>query len=256
MISGTGPLGSGVTLVLWITALIMILGSLYFTYGSVSGRVAKRQFYAISAIITLIAATVYALMAGGYGTLLQQPGGHLVFFGRYIDWTFTTPLLLLDLALLALARNFPNRAGVIGSILVADVYMILTGFVASLIRTEFRWVFFAASCAGFLAVLYFVLTKLMPQASLRGRFIDGHYRRLTTILVVLWILYPVVWALGKEGFGVIPTLAETVCYAVLDVCAKVGFGLVLVSNRDALEDVDREINPVVERPAGQINPRY
>ncbi|GCE31744.1 rhodopsin [Dictyobacter alpinus] len=252
MISGIGPLGPGVRLVLWITALIMILGTLYFTYGSVSARVERRRFFAISAIITLIAATLYTLMATGYGTLLQ-PGGHLSFFGRYIDWTFTTPLLLLDLALLALARNFPNRGMVIGTLVAADVYMILTGFVASIIRTDVRWIFFAASCAGFLAVIYLLVSRLAPQASLRGRLVDNHYRRLMPILLVLWILYPIVWALGKEGAGVISTLAETVLYAILDICAKVGFGLVLVSNPDALEDAERDVSPI-ERPIGQYNP--
>ncbi len=49
-----------------------------------------------------------------------------VFFARYIDWSVTTPLLLLDLALLAGL----NGANIIVAI-VADIIMILTGMFAA-----------------------------------------------------------------------------------------------------------------------------
>ncbi len=49
-----------------------------------------------------------------------------VYWARYVDWSITTPLLLLDLALLA---------GVSGAnivvLLVADIFMVLTGMFAA-----------------------------------------------------------------------------------------------------------------------------
>ncbi|MGI8502265.1 MAG: bacteriorhodopsin, partial [Hassallia sp.] len=41
--------------------------------------------------------------------------------------------------------------------------------------------------------------------------------------------YPIVWILGPEGFRAINPGLETALYAILDLCAKVGFGFILVS---------------------------
>jgi bacteriorhodopsin len=59
-----------------------------------------------------------------------------VYWAREVDWLITTPLLLLDLALLAGMAPLD-----IASLLIADIFMILFGFVAALdsgVRT--RWI--------------------------------------------------------------------------------------------------------------------
>jgi bacteriorhodopsin len=50
-----------------------------------------------------------------------------VFYARYIDWAFTTPLLLLDLTLVA---GLP--AGEIAIAIIADIIMIVTGAIGAL----------------------------------------------------------------------------------------------------------------------------
>jgi bacteriorhodopsin len=51
---------------------------------------------------------------------------HQVYWARYVDWTITTPLLLLDLA------QFARISGAnIVIAVVADIMMVLTGLLAS-----------------------------------------------------------------------------------------------------------------------------
>ncbi len=242
MISGTSPLGSGIDTVLWITALIMIIGSLIFTFRSFTARTEVKHYFYASALIPLIAATLYMLMASGYGSLNQN--GHLFLFGRYIDWVFTTPLLLLDLALVALPKNFPGRISLIATMMGADIYMIVTGFVATAIRSDFRWAFYGVSCAGFLAVLYFILVRLTPEATRRRDDVRRLYGMLSATLLILWFCYPIVWALGSEGFGIISVFAETILYAILDILAKVGYGFILLSSPATLADADETPAPI------------
>lgn len=52
---------------------------------------------------------------------------------------------------------------------------------------------------------------------------------MRNILLVLWTAYPIIWLLGIEGFAWILTPVETVLYTIVDLCAKVGFGLILTS---------------------------
>lgn len=102
----------------------------------------KRLFHVITALITTFATLSYFAMATGDGDsfthiVLRESHKHglpdttvdvyrQVFFARYIDWSLTTPLLLLDLAFLAGV----NGADILVAI-VADVIMILTGLFAA-----------------------------------------------------------------------------------------------------------------------------
>ena len=60
---------------------------------------------------------------------------------------------------------------------------------------------------------------------------------LRNIVIVLWLAYPVVWLIGSEGAQLIGLGPETAIFAVLDVSAKVGFGVVLLRSRNVLESV-------------------
>jgi bacteriorhodopsin len=55
--------------------------------------------------------------------------------------------------------------------------------------------------------------------------------------VILWSLYPVVWVIGTEGVGAVGVSTEVFLFLVLDLLAKVGFGFLLLTNRQALSDV-------------------
>nr|1BCT_A Chain A, BACTERIORHODOPSIN [Halobacterium salinarum] len=57
------------------------------------------------------------------------------------------------------------------------------------------------------------------------------FKVLRNVTVVLWSAYPVVWLIGSEGAGIVPLNIETLLFMVLDVSAKVGFGLILLRSR-------------------------
>lgn len=225
----------GTETVLWIVSAVMMVGTLTFIAMSTRAKEDQKHFYHASAFITLVASTLYFAMASGSGEVAQ--GTHLFFFGRYIDWVITTPLLLLDLALVAMPR-YPGRSAFLAAFLGTDAYMIVTGFVASYIRSDWRWAWFGASAIAFLVILYYIFTKLRESAVQRNPQVTRLFRVLMLWLVVLWICYPIVWALGQEGFGILSTLPETILYGTLDVLAKVGFGFLLLGNRVTLDRVE------------------
>ena len=84
----------------------MGLATAYFAYLGTQAPPEGRYFYWITTAITLFAFISYLAMATGAGAIVLDDGRRFYYF-RYIDWLVTTPLLLLDLALLALAR--PGR---------------------------------------------------------------------------------------------------------------------------------------------------
>lgn len=77
-------------------------------------------------VVVLVLATLsYFSLATGQG-VLTLPDGRVFPFARYLDWCVTTPLLLLGLAMTAL-DGAHRRAGLVASLLGADVLMIVTG---------------------------------------------------------------------------------------------------------------------------------
>jgi bacteriorhodopsin len=64
-----------------------------------------------------------------------------IWYARYIDWTVTTPLLLLDLLLVT---GLPS--GDIFFVLFMDVLMIVGGLIGALVPSVYKWGYFVGAC--------------------------------------------------------------------------------------------------------------
>ena len=215
---------------LWFTTGGMILATVAFLYLATSGQASNYHHYVTSAVITLWASMMYIVMATGSGIVqITEPSGtaRLFYYARYVDWTVTTPLLLLGLAWVALG-SIGRNSGVVLGLVGADVAMILTGVVAGATSGGFKWFWYVISCIFFLIVLGLIWGPLRSAAQSGVSPEASLFFPLAGMLTVLWFAYPVVFLLGTEGAGVFSAGLEVFCYAVLDILAKVGFGFVLL----------------------------
>lgn len=233
---------------LWIGTGGMALGALSIL---VVGHGMKETHHRVTSFfVCAIAATFYLLMAQGQGdvivskaSLALTPLGvgadvsvQMVYFARYIDWFFTTPLLLLGLMTVALkplsggGEPTRERLGLVAGIIGADILMILTGLFGALsIDSTHKYVWFIVSCGFFLAVLTLIWGPIRAAAAEQGAETFALYNKLLLILTVLWFIYPVLWILGTEGTGAISLNAEVAVFTIIDLTSKVAFGLLLVT---------------------------
>jgi bacteriorhodopsin len=217
----------------------MTIGTLYFIGRGRGVRDREMQkFYIATIFITTIAASMYLLMATGFGLTQVQVGNQAldIYWARYADWVFTTPLLLFDLALLAGA----NR-NTIATLVGLDVFMIGTGVIAAFEQNAaYRIVWWGISTGALLVLLYFLVGELSEKARQKSGEVASLFSTLRNLTIALWLLYPVVWILGTEGtIGILPLYWETAAFMVLDLTAKVGFGVVLLRSRSVLEEATR-----------------
>jgi bacteriorhodopsin len=215
----------------------MGLGTLYFLVKGmgVEDPEAKR-FYAITTLVPAIAFAMYLSMLLGYGLTMVPFGGeeHPIYWARYADWLFTTPLLLLDLALLVDADQ-----GTILALVGADGFMIGTGLIGALTQVyQYRFIWWAVSTAAMLYILYVLFFGFTRKANEMNEDVASTFRVLRNLVLVLWSAYPVVWLVGSEGVGVVPLSVETLLFMVLDVSAKVGFGILLLRSRAIFGETD------------------
>lgn len=109
-----------------------------------------------------------------------------VYYARYIDWSLTTPLLLLDLALLAGLSG----ANILVAI-VADLIMVITGLFASYGDTEGqKWGWYAWACIAYLAIVYQIVFNGRGAAQNKDGKTKAFFAALAGFTFVLWTIYP------------------------------------------------------------------
>ncbi|MDZ7731341.1 MAG: bacteriorhodopsin [Natrialbaceae archaeon] len=223
---------------LWLGSLGMFLGMLYFIargWGVTDRR--KQEFYIVTIFITAIAFVNYLAMALGFGlTTVTVAGEELpMYWARYTDWFFTTPLLLIDLGLLAGAtRN--QLATLVG----LDVLMIGTGAIAALsggdgvFTAEGRRLIWWGISSGFLLVLLYLLYGTL---SARAEALAPGARSTSRRYGRSWSScgrYTRSGGSSPPKGRSVGLYIETAGFMVLDLVAKVGFGYILLSSREAM----------------------
>ncbi|RYO92338.1 hypothetical protein DL766_010352 [Monosporascus sp. MC13-8B] len=226
---------------LWVVCALMGFASLVFYYLASRVPVQKRLFHFITSLITTIAFLSYFAMATGDGVALRtvstkENSSHTVieitqrqiYWARYVDWSLTTPLLLLDLALLAGLSGY--------SILVtisADVIMVLTGLFASF--SDFKaqkWGWYAIGCLAYLTIIYQLAYKGRQAVANKDNRTRSFFGAISLFFLILWTVYPIVWGFS-QGARIASVDGEIIAYAVLDLLAKPVFGLWLLLSHDS-----------------------
>ncbi|KIW72494.1 hypothetical protein, variant [Phialophora macrospora] len=230
---------------LWVVVVIMAISSLAFYGMAFRVPVQKRLFHIITAFITTFAFLSYFAMATGDGTSFASytktehhkkvPSMDVevkreIYWARYVDWSITTPLLLLDLALLAGLSG----ANILVAI-VADVIMVLTGLFAAFGqgKASQKWGWYAWGCIAYLVVVYQLAIGGRETVARKDSKTKAFYASIAGYTLILWTMYPIIWGLS-EGGHVINVDSEIIAYAVLDVLAKPVFGFWLLFTHDSM----------------------
>ena len=223
---------------LWLTTFIMTAGGLLILLTGKRRTAAEELHTVLHGIVPLIAACSYFAMANGQGAVILGADaaaagtgtGRIFYFARYIDWTFTTPLLLITLSMTAM-HSGQKRAGAIAGVVLADVMMILTALFFGMSEVAWiKWTWFIISCAAFLGVFYVIWVSQMQANELERDDVRTSYRRNASILTVLWLVYPVILALAPDGLNYIGDTLSVLLIAIIDVVSKVVYGLMTVAS--------------------------
>ena len=158
------------------------------------------MFHVLTAFITTFATLSYYAMAIKDGTTYNEIHIHHdnngfkytdvifreVYWARYVDWSVTTPLLLLDLCFLA---GLPG-ANILVAI-VADVIMILTGLFAALtVKSGPKWGWYAMACLAYLIVIYQLAINGRSVVANKDKKTGTFFAAIAGFTLILWTIYP------------------------------------------------------------------
>jgi len=237
---------------LWVVFVVMTVASVVFTGLAWNIPASKRLFHVITTLITVIAAISYFAMASGAGNSFHHvvvtephrklPDTHFdlyrqVYWARYVDWSLTTPLLLLDLALLA-GLNGAN----ITVAIVADLIMVLTGLFAAYGTegTAQKWGWYTIACIAYLAIIWQLVYHGRAAAYTKGAKVGNFFAAIGGFTLLIWTAYPIVWGIA-DGARKATVDQEIIAYAVLDILAKPIFGAWLLFTHSSIPETHVDI---------------
>jgi len=212
-----------------VGAVVLGLGTIPSVYFALRDE-RNQKYYAVLAAITGIASVAYALTSFGIGSIPLD--GATFYTPRYVDWLLTTPLLILYLTMLCK----PGKQ-LYALLIGIDVALIGLGIVAIFTEGVLSLALFGLGTAAYVALAYLLVSELPDRASFASERVGIVFAKLRNVTVVLWTLYPVVWLLAPVGFGLMTPGTEMMVIVYLDIITKVGFAILAIMGRDALDDI-------------------
>ncbi len=227
---------------LYVNIALAGLSLLFFVFMTRGLEDSRAKLIAVSVLLVpTVSVSSYTGLASGLTiSVLEMPAGHaaegasvmmggesydgvVTVWGRYLTWALSTPAILLALGLLAGADGTS-----IFTAITFDIAMCVTGLAAALTTSShlLRWFWYFISCACFVVVLYIILTQWPKAAEAAGT--ADIFNTLKLLTVVMWLGYPIVWALGVEGIAVLPVGVTSWAYSALDIVAKYIFAFLLL----------------------------
>ncbi|MGF1578412.1 MAG: bacteriorhodopsin-like [Gemmataceae bacterium] len=229
-----------------MTVASMGAAAIFFFLARTSVAPKYRPALMVSGIVVAIACYHYFMIRQSWGGAFTFSGGEYVPSGkgfndfyRYADWILTVPLLMVELVLVMNLEKGKSRT-MLTKLVIAAALMIGLGYPGEIIDYAegytARIVWGVLSSIPFFYILYvlwFELTKAIESQPPQARRLLEVGR---LVILVTWAVYPIAYALGGHallyeegsagwlsGSGLVA--GEQIAYAVADVTAKAGFGL-------------------------------
>lgn len=223
--AGLGTQLQTLTLYLFFAGTVaMGAGALYFFLMRNNVAPEYRSTMVVAGLVCAIACFHYLKMTDVYKT------GEFPTALRYVDWLFTTPLLLMKFPLLL--RMGERGTKFFWQLVLLDVAMIVTAFIAetSEVNSERWWTFFLVSC-GFEAFIVYVLYMSLGQSIMEAPApLAKALETMRLFVLIGWAIYPIGFLMARAGYGEY----REIIYNIADVINKVGFGLVAYHGIEAM----------------------
>ncbi|NWG16170.1 MAG: bacteriorhodopsin [Chloroflexi bacterium] len=236
------------------TIAAMLASFIFFVLGRQQVAAKYRGALVMSAIVVAVAGYHYFRIFENWSAAYSLQEGVYVASGvpfndayRYVDWLLTVPLLVAELvAVLALARA--RSISLTFRLALAAALMVVLGYpgeIAADTGTRALWGFIAT--LPFLYILWVLFRELGPAIGRQPGEAKVLVRNIRLLLFATWGFYPIVYLLpilGVSGAGAL--IAVQVGYAIADVLAKCGYGVMIYAIARAKTEAEENGGLVAE----------
>ena len=210
-----------------LTFAVFLGSALFFFLSRRDVALRYRTAVTISGVIVTIAAYHYWRILGSFESAVA---GDALFNEayRYVDWVITVPLLLTELVLV-LSIDAARRKSLLARLIPYSFLMIVLGYPGEISdSTSTAWVFWGLSMVFFVLILFTLFGELSKQIAEERPEVRSTLRGLRLVLLVTWSFYPIAYLFPVLlGDAATAFVLVNVGYAIADITAKAGYGLMI-----------------------------
>jgi bacteriorhodopsin len=208
----------------WIVSMAMIASTCFFLSESSSIGYHWKTSMNVGSLVTLIAGVHYFYMREYWVTIHMSP---IVY--RYIDWSLTVPLQMIEFYLILSAVKPDLGSGMFYRLLVGTVLMLLFGYLGeSLIINP--WLGFAVGLAGWAFILFEIFLgeggNVASSAKEVSPAVKTAFNVMRFIVSVGWSIYPLGYFFGYLT-GAVADAPLNLIYNLADFVNKIWFCLAI-----------------------------
>jgi bacteriorhodopsin len=209
----------GVGISFWIISIAMVAATVFFFFEAMSVAAHWKTSLHVGMLVTLIAGVHYFYMREYWVTIKQTP---IVY--RYIDWSLTVPLQMVEFYLILKAVKPDLSSIMFWRLLLGTVLMLAFGYLGeqSIVNP---WVGFAVGMAGWFFILFEIFV-LNPAKEDAGQYVSSAFSTMRFIVTVGWSIYPLGYYFGYL-VGAVDDNALNLVYNIADLLNKIWFCLAI-----------------------------
>lgn len=238
MIHAAGFLNANdpVAISFWIISIAMIASTVFFLMEALTLKTHWKTSLHVGALVTLVAAVHYLYMREYWVKFQQSP---IVY--RYIDWSITVPLQMVEFYLILSAVNPKISGGMFWRLLLGTVAMLAFGYLGESNNMN-AWLGFWLGMAGWGYILFEIFFGEAGKAAVAAEKVNKNlkssYDTMRLIVTVGWSIYPLGYFFGY----LLGEWGDSPCnftYNIADFINKIAFCLAIwhAAKRDTLESM-------------------
>merc|ERR1712124_11895 len=203
----------------WIISISMVASTVFFLMESMAVGGHWKTSMNVGALVTLVAAVHYFYMREFWVQIGTSP-----ILYRYIDWSITVPLQMIEFYLILSAVKSDLSQGMGWRLLLGTVAMLTFGY-AGETGTVDPWLGFGLGMAGWGFILFEIFAGESASASGSSSvYVQQSFNNMRLIVSLGWAIYP-----AGYFFGTLTTSASSealnVIYNIADFVNKIAFVL-------------------------------
>jgi len=214
----------GVAISFWIVSIAMVAATVFFLWESCSIKYNWKTSMNVGALVTLIAAVHYFYMREYWVIIHMSP---IVY--RYIDWSLTVPLQMIEFYLILSAVKPDLGSGMFYRLLVGTVMMLLFGYLGEAQYIN-AWVGFIVGMCGWGFILFEIFVgeggKVASEAKEVSDAVRSAFGTMRFIVSIGWSIYPLGYFFGYLT-GVVSDSPLNLIYNLADFVNKIWFCLAI-----------------------------
>merc|ERR1712113_222958 len=201
----------------------------------------------VGALVTEVAAVNYFYMREFWVVVGMSP-----ILYRYIDWSITVPLQMIEFYLILSAVQKDIGMGMFWRLLVGTVVMLASGYAGEAGFVN-PWYGFAAGMAGWLFILFEIFLGQAGRVASTGdkvnEYVKQSFNTMRLIVTVGWSIYPLGYFFGYLKGGVDDNILNLV-YNLADLVNKIAFCLAIWACAKSDDENWAQLSEILSKPVG------